>query len=893
MCIHADGLYVGGDSLSEHFVNLREVFSRLRNCGMTIKPNKLVICPKSVTLFGWKLSNGGWSPLQHKISPLRDTPLPKTVKMLRSFLGSYKQLSCCIPEYAVILSPLEKIVGGKASAEIINWNAELSSTFQKAKESLNYLETVHIPKPTDQIITYSDFSQINSAIGGRMEIKRKFENGEVKVFHGGFSSVKVPPTKSRWISCEGESLATKLVLEHFSPQIRANNNTTLHFTDNLPVVYAANKAKTGSFSASSRVATFLSMISTLDVEILHKSGKSMFNSDFLSRNTPECTEPKCQICTYVADVTEMGDNIRSLSVEDIMSGKVNMPFLQRHAWKNVQNQDKTLSQLIGLINSSQLPEKKRTNGDNTVLKLLHTQYSKGKLKIESDGLLTVSQKVDGNELVKAIIVPTNMYPGLIQALHLKLNHPSKSQLQKVLSRYFYCVGHLRMPDTLYDNCHTCLSLKKLPQELFPQSTEQVPGFGARFAVDVMVRCQQKILVCREKLTQFVRCSLLPDETATSLGNALFLAICDLDPDTGAIVRVDNSPGFMKLKQESEQKHSPLSKLNISVELGRTLNPNKNAIAENCIQELHRELLRAGFSNTPVNAIELANVVRTMNSRIRNRSYSSKEMLFCRSQETNKKIPIDDQQLSTIQYENRISTHPPEHNDEPCPIEIGMNVFIKDKKDKNNARVMYKILDIDDNFATVARQDKKFLARQYQVPISKLISIPLKSERVLETEIQTPIFPTIPKRVAAEKALEKIASAVRLILSKPPNYAWDYNEFVPEAGSYFVTILDNLLSETDESNNPSPDESFQSAPDEDSSETTPDISDLELSVSPPPPPSQLRPQSLDHVQLEQAQQLDHLLPPAEDLPPPIPRRQSSRAITNPVTNYANYHKRGTK
>ena len=66
------------------------------------------------------------------------------------------------------------------------------------------------------------------------------------------------------------------------------------------------------------------------------------------------------------------------------------------------------------------------------LKLLHTQYSKGKLKIESDGLLTVSQKVDGNELVKAIIVPTNMYPGLIQALHLKLNHPSKAQLQKVL-----------------------------------------------------------------------------------------------------------------------------------------------------------------------------------------------------------------------------------------------------------------------------------------------------------------------------------------------------------------------------------------------------------------------------------------------------------------------------
>ena len=202
MCIHADGLYVGGDNLEEVFVNLTEVFTRLRNSGMTIKPSKLVICPRSVTLFGWKLTDGGWSPLPHKVSPLKDTPLPKTVKMLRSFLGSYKQLSSCIAEYAVTLSPLEKIVGGKSSAENINWTEELTSTFNKAKESLKHLDSVHIPKPTDQIITYSDFSQSNSAVGGRMEIKRTLPDGKIKFFHGGFFSAKIPPTKSRWICCE-------------------------------------------------------------------------------------------------------------------------------------------------------------------------------------------------------------------------------------------------------------------------------------------------------------------------------------------------------------------------------------------------------------------------------------------------------------------------------------------------------------------------------------------------------------------------------------------------------------------------------------------------------------------------------------------------------------------
>ena len=142
MCLHADGLYVGGDVPEDTYVNLKQVFSRLRNCGMTIKPSKLVICPKSVTLFGWKLTDGGWSPLPHKVSPLKDTPLPKTVKMLRSFLGSYKQLSSCLSDYAVTLSPLEKIVGGKSSAEKIIWTDELTTTFNKAKESLKHLESV-------------------------------------------------------------------------------------------------------------------------------------------------------------------------------------------------------------------------------------------------------------------------------------------------------------------------------------------------------------------------------------------------------------------------------------------------------------------------------------------------------------------------------------------------------------------------------------------------------------------------------------------------------------------------------------------------------------------------------------------------------------------------------
>ena len=51
LCRQADALIVGGNSIHSLYENLHEVFLRLRKCNMTVKPSKLIICPKSTTLF--------------------------------------------------------------------------------------------------------------------------------------------------------------------------------------------------------------------------------------------------------------------------------------------------------------------------------------------------------------------------------------------------------------------------------------------------------------------------------------------------------------------------------------------------------------------------------------------------------------------------------------------------------------------------------------------------------------------------------------------------------------------------------------------------------------------------------------------------------------------------
>ena len=158
--------------------------------------------------------------------------------------------------------------------------------------------------------------------------------------------------------------------------IRESNNQHYHFTDSLPCVHAAKKAKLGAFSSSARISTFLSSISNLNVEFHHTAGKTLKLVDYISRNPLKCSEEKCQICNFNSKQVQIGDNagkVREISMQEIMDGTAKMPFGQRQTWLQAQNDDKTHSILKKLIDTSQAPEKKRTKNEHTKLKLLHKQ----------------------------------------------------------------------------------------------------------------------------------------------------------------------------------------------------------------------------------------------------------------------------------------------------------------------------------------------------------------------------------------------------------------------------------------------------------------------------------------------------------------------------------------
>ena len=427
---------------------------------------------------------------------------------------------------------------------------------------------------------------------------------------------------------------------------------------------------------------------------------------------------------------------------------------------------------------------------------------------------------------EAISVPNNFFPGLVHALHIKLNHPSKTQMQRLVSRFFYSSGHARIIEEVSSACSLCAALKTLPKELLSESTEETAIFGANFSADIIKKDSQLIFLCREKLSQLTLTRFIPDETADSIRDSIVLAVIEFIPDSGTRVQVDCAPALQTLAAESKIDGLILKKLGIEVDLGRTLNKNKNPIAENAIKEFHKERLKLNPCGGKISEIERAIITKNMNSRVRERGLTSKEIAFNRDQISNSVKPSDDEALAKKQVGNRIDKHPKDlvEVDENW-FKVGDNVYLKSGKSKLRGREMFKIVDLfqknGEHWAVLQKCEQKFMTKRYEVKWSEIFQVPgtipnhnsvsdneseeeddtlvqKEEEKPDEIESTTGVQPAIehlsittkpnqekrPRRMAAERSRSKLQDILKCLQTKskpackdPPLHGWIYEDWV--------------------------------------------------------------------------------------------------------------------
>ena len=98
------------------------------------------------------------------------------------------------------------------------------------------------------------------------------------------------------------------------------------------------------------------------------------------------------------------------------------------------------------------------------------------------------------------------------------------------------------------------------------------------------------------------------------------------------------------------------------------------------------------------------ITKNMNSRIRTRGLTAKEMALQRDQISNKSKPVDDIKLATEQLNDRLDNHPKHVTVSKYRFAVGDNVFLKKDKSKLKGRDMYKITNLfligEEEWATI-------------------------------------------------------------------------------------------------------------------------------------------------------------------------------------------------
>ena len=736
--VHADNLWVSGDTMEETIERWRRALEALERNNIKLSAKKTKCFPASLDLLGWKKEGELLIPDPHRINTLKTAARPETITELRSYLGAYNTFHKCTENAASLLKDLHKLCGTDRKKKAkISWTPELTAKFQKSQEMASQFDSLYIPKPEDQLVLTCDYCEKsrNLDTGGISATLWAMRDGHTKPDLVMRMSAPIGPQQKDLKPCDGEALASYVAARspQFSVPIKATSKKVIALVDNKTVYEAAKLLSNGRFSSSKPINNILAGISELNLEYQHVSGKMgrNFPDDFSSRNPAVCSNPSdCSTCKFVADCSMIISEIsmvateghelciigsinppdRDTFIKDIISGKTSLPLSNRSAIKFLQDQDQDLRRVRQLLLAGQNPSLKR---DFKPVKNYFRQDVDA--SVDSDGCVIVtrtSRKYIGAKQ-KLLVIPDSVSLGLLTSLYIHLRHPTEHQLKLIVQSRFYVRDLARMIKDIKDSCTLCTSLQTVPKEAFSYQPGAVPEHpGEMFTIDIVKEQKKVIMATVCNFSGYLSTTMLASEKTEDLIDGVVITVTPFMASTnGTRIRVDQAPGWSSLFGQKDK----LATLGIDLQLGFAKNKNSLAVCDERIREL-RKALRVETAAAPLSVRTLARATATVNERIRNHSLTPKEILFSRDKNTNKNIDIRDETIADTVKENRkvhnlanaAATARIRKKPEPAGAVPGQLVFIKNELSKSSGRELYMVLEAKkDNTALITKIKNTF------------------------------------------------------------------------------------------------------------------------------------------------------------------------------------------
>ncbi|CAC5370038.1 Retrovirus-related Pol polyprotein from transposon 297 [Mytilus coruscus] len=149
-------------SFDEHLSHLEQVFTRLRDANLTLKPSRCVFAAKEVKYLDHIISKEGINVDPEKTKAISTVPVPTRQKQVRSFLGMCNYYRRFVDSYSKIATPLNGLLK-KERERNFKWNKQCQVAFDNLKQALLTPPVLAYPDMNKPFMLTCDAS--NSAIG--------------------------------------------------------------------------------------------------------------------------------------------------------------------------------------------------------------------------------------------------------------------------------------------------------------------------------------------------------------------------------------------------------------------------------------------------------------------------------------------------------------------------------------------------------------------------------------------------------------------------------------------------------------------------------------------------------------------------------------------------------
>lgn len=265
--VFVDDLILYGNSEIDHNTKLAKVLERLQEYNVKINPTKTSILKTEANFLGVTVSAAGIYPQKEKIEAIAKMPVPKTLRAVKSTVGTFSFFRKFIPKFSDIIKPINNLLRKDA---VFKWDEACDKAFNILKEKL-------ISKP---ILQHVDFTlpwilRTDASCHASAAVLSQGELGsDLPV---GYMSKSFSKCERRYPIVELELLAIIHAIRFFRHFLYMNKFLLL--CDNRALSYI----KTAKPNQNSRLMRWTIELSQMDFEIRYISSHANIIADHLSR----------------------------------------------------------------------------------------------------------------------------------------------------------------------------------------------------------------------------------------------------------------------------------------------------------------------------------------------------------------------------------------------------------------------------------------------------------------------------------------------------------------------------------------------------------------------------------------------------------------------------------